>query len=421
MNAFIAYKFGRRYGYVTLRYIATIFFFISQLATFITVSHYIDVATRILGDVTAPVGIGELIVDLYHDFSLLKITGSWGVVLAVMRACGSLVIPLYFVSIISFVLNLNRDSCGNLTMRNAFLAFVFFLLEIFVLVIVMFLVSFIVTLLFNLLSAEYPTVTGLLDKLNGILSAIDVEIHGANISELGSVQTLLWYLAVGFLFERFPSFNVFLDMFLCLTTCFFLCMRPKWANTRGKLLVFRLFGLLPVGYIIASFVLNGLIHSGLLEVVVEVRMALPVRSILYYFFLALIIICHRMSERPPMRIAEGMQVVHSVKSKMYGNVASLESRADGRRRSLFMATFLSVGLALLCAADFTFSFTSFGVKWGLGKSYYAVFAAPFLFFFDAEKPVAKKRCSVFSAFYFFVIFVVVAMYALKIVFDWNIA
>ena len=37
MNGFIAYKYGRRYGYVTLRYIATIFFFISQVATFITI------------------------------------------------------------------------------------------------------------------------------------------------------------------------------------------------------------------------------------------------------------------------------------------------------------------------------------------------------------------------------------------------
>ena len=420
MNAFIAYKFGRRYGYVTLRYIATIFFFISQLATFITVSHYFDVATRVLEDVTAPGGIGELIVDLYHDFLLLKISGPWGVVLAVMRACGSLVIPLYFVSIISFVLNLNRDSVGGLTMRNAFLAFVFFLLEIFVLVIAMFLVSFIVTLMFDLLSAEYPTVTELLDQLNGILSAIDVQIYGTSISDLGTVQSVLWYLAVGFLFERFPSFNVFLDMFLCLATCFFLCFRPKWANTRGKLLAYRLLAILPIGYIAASFVLNGLIHMKLVEVVVEVRMALPMRSILYYFFFALIIICHRRLERPPMRVGEGMYVVKNVKSKVYGNVASLESRADGRRRSLYMATFLSVGLVLLCAVDFAFSFTDFGANWGLGKSYYAVFCVPFLFFFDAERPVEKKQCSVFSAIYFLVIFAVVVMYAVKLLFNWNI-
>ena len=421
MSAFVAYKFGRRYGYVTLRYIAALLFFISQLATFITVSRYLDVAERVLEDVTDPLSVQALIIDLSYDFSLLKITGPWGIALAVMRACGSLVVPLYFVSVISFVLNLNRNSCGTLTVRNAFLAFVFFILEIFILAIAMILVSFIVALLYALLSAEFPNAAELVEQLNKILGALDIRIHGTSISDIGSVSEILQFLAIGYVFEKFPSFNVFLDMFLCLATCFFLCLRPKWANTRKKLLAFRLLGLLPVGYVAASFVLNGLIHTGILTVSAEVRMALPVRSILYYFFLALIICCYHMTERPPMRVEEGMRVVQYRKSKMYGNFASLESRADARRRSLFMAEFLSVGLVLLCAADLTFFFTPFGAKWGLGKSFCAVFSVPFLFFFDAQKPVAKKRCTVFSAVYFLVILAVVAMYALKIAYDWNIA
>ena len=75
MSAFVAYKFGRRYGYVTLRYIAALLFFISQLATFITVSRYLDVAERVLEDVTDPLSVQALIIDLSYDFSLLKITG----------------------------------------------------------------------------------------------------------------------------------------------------------------------------------------------------------------------------------------------------------------------------------------------------------------------------------------------------------
>lgn len=420
MNGYIAYKFGRRYGYVTLRYIATIFFFISQLATFITVSHYLDVAVRILGDVTAPQDIGSLILDLYYDFTLFKISGAWGTVLAVMRACGSLVIPLYFVSIISFVLNLNRNSFGDLTMRNALLAILFFILEIFMLVIAMFLVSFIVMLAFDLFAAEFPNVNELIEQLNGILQVIDIRIYGTSVSDLGSVQAVLQYLAIGFLFEKFPSFNVFIDMFLCLATCFFLCLRPKWANTRKKLLLFRLLAIFPIGYVVAAFVLNGLIQTKVVQVVIEVRMALPMRSILYYFFLALIIACNKMLERPPMRVEQGMFVLPNAKSKMYGNVASLESRADGRRRALFMAAFLSVGLALLCAADLALSYTAFGAKWGLGKSFYAVFCIPFLFFFDAQRPVEKKKCAVFSVIYFLVIFAVVVMYAVKFMFNWII-
>ena len=178
---------------------------------------------------------------------------------------------------------------------------------------------------------------------------------------------------------------------------------------------------MPIGYVAASFVLNGLIHSGIYRAGAEVRMALPMRPILYYFFLALIIVCHKMLERPPMRIEEGMHVISNAKSKVYGNYAALESRAEARNRSLFMATFLSVGLVLLCAVDFAFSFTSFGAKWGLGKSYFAVFCVPFLFFFDAQKPVAKKRCNIFSAIYFLVILAVIVMYVLKIAFNWNIA
>lgn len=300
------------------------------------------------------------------------------------------------------------------------LAILFFMIEIFVLVIAMFLVAFIVSMMYTLLSSEFPNVAELIEQFNEILGTIDLEIRGANVSDLGSVETIVTYLAISFVFEKFPSFNVFIDVFLCLAICFFLCVRPKWANTRKKLLLFRLLAVLPIGYVIASFVLNGLIQMKIVEVVIEVRMALPMRPILYYFFLALIIACHRMLERPPMRIEKGMRVLSDVKSKVYGNVVSLESRAEARSRALFMAAFLSVGLALLCAADFAFSFTAFGKNWGLGKAFYAVFCIPFLFFFDAQRPVEKKRCAIFSVVYFLIILLVVVLYVVKIIFGWTI-
>ncbi len=420
MSGFVAYKFGRRYGYVTLRYIASVFFFISQITTFIIVSRYLDVAERILTDVVAPGDIATLFFTLYYDFSLLKIGGSWGIALTVMHACGTLVVPLYFVAIISFVLNLNRNAVGGLTVRNAILAVIFFILEIFVLIFAVILVSLIVSLLYTLLASHYPTVFELVEQLNGLLSAIDVRIRGVSFSDVGSVESFLQVLAINYVFEKFPSFNVFLDMFLCLAMCFFLCLRPKWANTRKRLLLFRMFAILPIGYVAASFVLNGLIHMRLLNLGVEVRMALPMRPILYYFFLALLIAYHRMTDRPPMHVEEGMNVVSGAKSKVYGNLATLESRADGRRRALSMATFLSVGLALLCAADFLFSFTSFGAKWGLGKSYFALFCIPFLFFFDAQRPVRKRDCTVYSGIYFLIILAIVVMYFFKLFSDWRI-
>ena len=55
-------------------------------------------------------------------------------------------------------------------------------------------------------------------------------------------------------------------------------------------------------------------------------------------------------------------------------------------------------------------FLPFAAKWGLGKSYYAVFCIPFLFFFDGRKPVAKRDYTIFSWIYFAVIAVVILIY-----------
>ena len=52
------------------------------------------------------------------------------------------------------------------------------------------------------------------------------------------------------------SFNVFIDFFLCTLLTFFLIHRPKKVFVGKKLIIFRLFVIIPIAYEIASFVLK---------------------------------------------------------------------------------------------------------------------------------------------------------------------
>ena len=56
--------------------------------------------------------------------------------------------------------------------------------------------------------------------------------------------------------EGFIAFNLFIDLFMCTLTMYFLNARPKRVFTGKKTIILRLFALLPIAYEIACFVLK---------------------------------------------------------------------------------------------------------------------------------------------------------------------
>ena len=78
------------------------------------------------------------------------------------------------------------------------------------------------------------------------------------MSDPGKLQGNLNALAGEVLPNRFFQFNVFVDLFLCTLFMYFLNARPKRVFTGKKIVILRLFALLPVAYELASLVLKGM-------------------------------------------------------------------------------------------------------------------------------------------------------------------
>ncbi len=122
MNIHEALAYGKRGGFVYLRYTAIVFFFNSQVVTAFVILNALNEASNAL------LALEENdVAGIVTAITSFKIDGPWGTVLSVMRNLGCLVIPMYFVATISFALNLNRGGIERLTCRTALIAVIVFL------------------------------------------------------------------------------------------------------------------------------------------------------------------------------------------------------------------------------------------------------------------------------------------------------
>lgn len=406
-------KFGYRYNFVAMRYFAMLFLLISQLGTYFTVMYY---GNKVM------YGVGYFfdqdypnLVDVVTTFGM---TGWMSTILTAMRACGALVPPLFFAATIAFVLNHKENNIGLATFRNGFLAFLFYLVETFIMVFALVLVIGIVETVFE--SLRDPA-GGFLELANRLLEEIEFIYNGERLLDMEPVISDLKLMAseklVEIMVKNTPTVNVFLDMFLCLLMTISLCTRPKWVNKQWKLVLWRGLVIIPFGYIIAAFVLHGLYSSGLVALDLELLLLFPAKRIPHFLFFGALLVCTLWQQKSPMRVEEGLHVLNCPQRKIIGDAVTMETRDEAKRRSRAAAIFLSVTLFLICAADFSFTFTSYGANWGLGKSWYAVFCIPFFFLFDDHKPATKRSYKMFTLAYFASMLVIVILYVLLLFVD----
>lgn len=126
-----------------------LFFFLSQLATYYVILNALQQANHALDAMDA----GD-IAGAVAAFSAFRLSGSFGVLIELMRNLGTLVIPLYFVPTVSFVLNLNRAEIGRFTRRTAILSILLFFAELAIDSLLIGLITVLVAELFALVSAE---------------------------------------------------------------------------------------------------------------------------------------------------------------------------------------------------------------------------------------------------------------------------
>lgn len=398
--------YGKRHGFVYLRYIATIFFFLAQIAFYYVVANALIQASAALAGFNS-MDVGAIVAAL----TSFRLDGAFGAVVEVLRSLGALVIPLYFVATISFVLNLNRREIGKIVRRTAFFAGLAVCAEFLIYMVLIGFVAVIVSQLFEKVLTEIPDVSLAIDRIVEALNAKGKFLSVGNGAEaVAAAQEFVTFRLVLVLLRNMPSLNIFLDQLLCLLMCLFLRFRPKWVNSKARLIFYRALGFLPIVYFLAIFVVNGLTRSGIVLPDIFALCVFPARSLPQFLFIGCILLANRFQPIRPLRREEGLEEVRAPK-KDYRPARLLgETATVARRRALGTAVFLSVCLLLLCGADLCFRFLPSANNWGLGKSFWAAACVPFLFLFDDRKPTLKRTYGVFNVFYALAIVVIILIY-----------
>lgn len=398
--------FGRRRGFVFLRYVAMALFFLSQLATYFVILNAVmraSDAMNALGTFDFP--------SILAAISSFRISGAFGTFIGVLRNLGTLVIPLYFMATLSFVLNLNRGEMGRTVRRNAVMAVIVSVAEYFIYTTLIAFVALFVMAVFTSLETHYSDVIGAIDEIVAALGEGGIALPGGNAEQALEIgQNFVTTQLILLLIKNLPSFNLFLDVLLCLLMGLFFCFRPKWANTRGKLAFFRSLGALPILYIVVTYVLGGLMRTGVISPNAVLLCFCPARALPHFLFIGCILFLNGARPVRSLKPEQGMFMTHIPRKDYRPDVLTGETAEGAKRRAREAAIFLGVCMLFLCAIDFCFGFLPFAAKWGLGKSYYAVFCIPLFFLYDDRKPTRKRDYSIFSLLYFAVLVVVIVIY-----------
>ncbi|MGN0822730.1 MAG: hypothetical protein ACI4NG_03060 [Candidatus Gallimonas sp.] len=211
-------------------------------------------------------------------------------------------------------------------------------------------------------------------------------------------------MAVGFTLDArlikmvggyFSNFNVFIDLFLCCAIYYFTMARPKRIRSKGGLIVFRACVVFPIGYIVASFVLSGLIKNGLISVNVYTGSLLPRRGLVNFFIFGAILIFLSVRERAYRRFNR--------------SGIAYEEYEKTNRYCVNYTVVASLIFAVFAVADTLFGLIPGASAFGVGDSLSLMIAIPFLLMHDfTRKPKRKLWSAMLAPYYaisYFILFV----------------
>ena len=181
----------------------------------------------------------------------------------------------------------------------------------------------------------------------------------------------------------YAAFNVFVDLFLCTLFMFFLNYRPKRIFVGKRLILFRLFAILPVAYETASMLLRIACTTDKVELPVWSFALLSVKPPISFIVFLLMVVF--------MKIREWR---YSRNGNTYEDYeAFLRTNRNSWHFSLSMAVFmLAAGFVDYFLLEYIMdtveaaSRMPVGIAIGIGDSYYLVFIAPFMLLLSYTRP-----------------------------------
>ena len=203
--------------------------------------------------------------------------------------------------------------------------------------------------------------------------------------------------------DGYLAFNIFLDLFLCTLLVFFLTYEPKKVFTGKKVIIFRLFSLLPILYEIASFIVK--LYGALGKLVLSPYIYPLLTTKPPMIFLVFVAIALFIKAREGIYRRRGK--THEQYQEFLGTRANSWQFAKFTSRMMVIAGVIDVilygvltvviagkGLSLDATEDAAAAALSMAanamVKTGIGGSSVLILAAPFIMLFSYTRTHKKK-------------------------------
>ena len=165
---------------------------------------------------------------------------------------------------------------------------------------------------------------------------------GAFIEDSGeimpTVQTMIAQIVPG----GFVAFNIFVDLFLCALSMFFLNYSPRRVFTGKARILFRLLALLPIAYEVGCMVLKGRSARGLIEIPIWAYPLLTVKPAMTFVLFVVLALFVKTRE---------------LRFRRHGKThAEYQAFLKTRRNSWSFSVFLAIMLVVVSLVDFAVVF-----------------------------------------------------------------
>lgn len=197
--------------------------------------------------------------------------------------------------------------------------------------------------------------------------------------------------------SHFSNFNVFLDMFLCSCIYFFGASKPKRIKTKKGMIIFRSCVILPIAYIIAAFVIDGLLEMAELPFSSNIYIGclIPNRKPVLFIMFSLVVLFMVFRERI-------YNYIHRNKSNETTEngeqkpVLSYEEYKKTNRYCINYSLVVSLILSVCAIADTLIGKIEGAKNFGFGDSMSLMLAIPFLLLHDFTAKPLKKYSSLWT-------------------------
>lgn len=167
----------------------------------------------------------------------------------------------------------------------------------------------------------------------------------------------------------FANLNIFIDLFLCSALYFFVVYKPQNINKTYELVLFRMCALLPICYIVGTFILKGIYLSNAeMNLSIYLTALFPSKGIIVYFIFGAMLVFCKYREK--------------IFNFFNNDVITYNEYKNTSKYKINYSIIISLIFILFSLVDYLLGFIPNGNAFGFGDALSIMLAIPFILLHD---------------------------------------